>query len=48
MSSFPPGCSINDEILGILSPALVRIKMVHLGRNPITHAGWQTFKYLRF
>ncbi len=38
------GCSINDEILGILSPALVRIKMVHLGRNPITHVGWQTFK----
>ena len=38
------GCSINDEILGILSPALVRVKMVHLGRNPITYQGWQTFK----
>lgn len=39
-----PGCSINDDILNILAPALVRIKKISLGRNPITVAGWQNFK----
>lgn len=39
-----PGCAINDEILAILAPALVTVKMVHLGRNPITFNGWETFK----
>merc|ERR1719412_1897779 len=39
-----PGCAINDEILAILSPALVTVKMVHLGRNPITVKGWEEFK----
>ena len=39
-----PGCAINDEILAILSPALVTVKMVHLGRNPITAVGWENFK----
>ena len=39
-----PGCAISDEILSILGPALVRIKTVRLGRNPITHQGWQYFK----
>ncbi len=41
---FYAGCSITDEILCLLSPALVRIKMVHLGRNPISQQGWQTFR----
>jgi hypothetical protein len=39
-----PGCAINDEILTSLSPALVRIRAVHLGRNPITASGWEAFK----
>ena len=39
-----PGCSINDDILNILAPTLVRIKKISLGRNPITAAGWQNFK----
>ena len=43
-SFFISGCSINDDILNILSPALVRIKKVNLGRNPITAQGWQFFK----
>ena len=36
-----PGCAINDEILSILSPALVKIKIIHLGRNSISPNGWQ-------
>ena len=39
-----PGCSINDEALGILAPSLVRVKKISLGRNPITAAGWHNFK----
>ncbi len=39
-----PGCAINDDILNILSPALVKIRAVHLGRNPITVNGWEVFK----
>ena len=39
-----PGCAINDDVLQVLAPALVRIEMVHLGRNPITSQGWEFFK----
>ena len=38
------GCAINDDILLVLAPALIRIKMVHLGRNPISSQGWEAFK----
>ena len=39
-----PGCAISDDVLLILAPALVRIEMIHLGRNPITSQGWEFFK----
>lgn len=35
------GCAINDEIMEALAPALVKIKNVHLGHNPISVQGWQ-------
>ena len=34
-----PGCAIDDEIMEKLAPALVNIKTVHLGRNPISAEG---------
>ena len=39
-----PGCAINDDIIAFLAPALVRIKVVHLGKNLITPRGWGLFK----
>ena len=39
-----PGCAITDEIMTLLAPALVRVKKVHLARNPITAQGWKTLK----
>ena len=39
-----PGCAIDDEIMEKLAPALVNIKEVHLGRNPITVDGWLSLK----
>ncbi|TRY73782.1 hypothetical protein TCAL_16897 [Tigriopus californicus] len=39
-----PGCAINDDILTILAPALVKVKFVRIGRNPITPQGWLHFK----
>jgi hypothetical protein len=35
-----PGCAITDDTMKILSPALVKIKAVHLGRNQINAQGW--------
>ena len=35
------GCAINDEVMEALAPALVKIKNVHLGHNPISSQGWQ-------
>ena len=35
------GCAINDEVMEALAPALVKIKNVHLGHNPISVQGWQ-------
>ena len=35
------GCAINDEVMEYLAPALVRIKKVCLGHNPINGQGWQ-------
>ena len=31
-------------MLLVLAPALVRIEIIHLGRNPITSQGWEFFK----
>lgn len=39
-----PGCAIDDEIMEKLAPALVNIKEVHLGRNPINADGWLALK----
>ena len=38
------GCAITDEIMSFLAKALVKIKTVHLGLNPITNQGWQYLK----
>ena len=40
-----PGCAINDDIMTILAPELVKIKAVHLGRNPINIQGWKSLKH---